>query len=387
MSVFPAFFGLVIMLCPAADAATELVLYAFKGGGDAAKPVGGLAVIGHTIYGASINGGRSGDGAIFAVTISGVERIVHDFAKGGGGVLPEAGPIAVGGALYGINSGRLANYRGNVIRVGLSGGELVLHRFAGEPSDGSMPYAPLLYRRGKYYGTTELGGGGSFSCSGSGQPGCGTVFSVTPSGRERVLCSFGSGTDIEGVPLSQLAWDDGLLYGTTSGGGIFNGTVFSLSTAGTEKVLHTFTGTPDGATPVGGLLDVGGLFYGTTTGGGADGNGTVFSITSAGVTKILYSFQGGTDGAYPTGDLINVAGRFYGTTTAGGGGPCTINKISGCGTVFSIKPDGTETVLHRFHSGTDGADPQGPLVSIGANLYGVTSEGGSGTGTVFVIKP
>jgi uncharacterized repeat protein (TIGR03803 family) len=378
-TVFRALFGSVMMLCPVAHAATESVLYAFKGGPDAANPVGGLAVIGHTIYGASVSGGRAAVGSIFAVTISGEESVVHSFSRGGGGLNPLAGVVAVAGVLYGTDTGPNHSGHGQLIRVSRSGRVLVEHRFAGPPSDGSLPAAPLLYRHGKFYGTTEFGG----------EAGYGAVFSVTSTGRERVLLSFNGVTDA-GEPLSSLVLDEGQLYGTTS---LDKGTVFSLNRSGEEKVLHQFTGSPDGATPRAGLLDVGGRLYGTTTAGGNYGYGTVFSITKAGQIKILYSFQGGRDGAFPTGNLINVGGTFYGTTTAGGGASCTINGIRGCGTVFSITPDGTETVLHHFHFGADGADPQGPLVSIGGNLYGVTYAGGeggnfaNGDGTVFVITP
>jgi uncharacterized repeat protein (TIGR03803 family) len=165
--------------------------------------------------------------------------------------------------------------------------------------------------------------------------------------------------------------------------------VFSLSTNGEEKVLHSFKAKRDGSNPAAGLLDVGGVFYGTTIFGGALGKGTVFSITRAGRLKVLHEFRRSVDGSYPTGNLINVNGTLYGTTQAGGGAACTFNGYKGCGTVFSIAPDGTETVLHAFQGAPDdGTDPQGPLVSIGGNLYGVTYAGGNDNdGTVFVITP
>ena len=189
--------------------------------------------------------------------------------------------------------------------------------------------------------------------------------------------------------MSQLVWKDGRLYGTAANGGSYGfGVVFSVDTTGQETVLHSFKGKGDGATPEAGLLNVGDLFYGTT-GGGEHGKGTIFSITKRGDKKLLYRFQGGSDGAVPTGDLINVNGTLYGTTFNGGGGPCAINGESGCGTVFSVAPDGTETVLYAFQSGpNDGAYPQGPLMSFGGGLYGVTIAGGSnGLGTVFVFTP
>ena len=63
----------------------------------------------------------------------------------------------------------------------------------------------------------------------------------------------------------------------------------------------------------------------------------------------LRSFGSGFDGVNPYAGLINVKGTLYGTTR--GGGP---NKS---GTVFSITPSGTETVVHSFGSGSDGVSP------------------------------
>ncbi|MGA8326822.1 MAG: choice-of-anchor tandem repeat GloVer-containing protein, partial [Candidatus Cybelea sp.] len=58
----------------------------------------------------------------------------------------------------------------------------------------------------------------------------------------------------------------------------FDGTVFSVTTSGTETVLHSFGGSGDGAHPDASLLNVNGTLYGTTGGGGAHGDGTVFSL-------------------------------------------------------------------------------------------------------------
>ena len=82
----------------------------------------------------------------------------------------------------------------------------------------------------------------------------------------------------------------GTLYGTTTqGGGVGSscggssdsgGTVFSVTPSGTEKVLHTFDGNgTDGLTPRASLIDVNGTLYGTTAHGGTHGDGTVFALT------------------------------------------------------------------------------------------------------------
>src|SRR5208282_1082113 len=82
--------------------------------------------------------------------------------------------------------------------------------------------------------------------------------------------------------------------------------------------------------------------------------------------SVLHSFTGGSDGGTPlAGFAIDTAGTLYGTTSTGG--------ASGIGTVFKISAEGTETVLHSFSSGTDGANPQGSLLGDAAgDLYGTT---------------
>ncbi len=64
---------------------------------------------------------------------------------------------------------------------------------------------------------------------------------------------------------------NGTLYGTTLRGGAYgrrgDGTVFSITTSGTEKVLHSFGKGSDGVDPEAGLIDVKGTLYGTTSEG------------------------------------------------------------------------------------------------------------------------
>jgi uncharacterized repeat protein (TIGR03803 family) len=127
--------------------------------------------------------------------------------------------------------------------------------------------AGLIDVCGTLYGTTV--GGGAF--------GLGTVYTVSPSGKERVLYSFKGGAD--GAGSSSLLTDvNGTLYGTTSG------TVFKISKSGTETVLHVFTGSPDGSNAFSGVTDAHGTLYGTTqTGGqgscaGGLGCGTVYAL-------------------------------------------------------------------------------------------------------------
>ena len=221
----------------------------------------------------------------------------------------------------------------------------VLHSFGGS-ADASNPYAGLLNVEGTLYGTTAYGGAN----------GDGTVFSITPSGTETVLYSFKGGPGDGEYPFASLINVNGTLYGTTSQGGAYCsstggcGTVFSITPSGTETVLHSFGGSGDGNGPLAGLINVKGKLYGTTMEGGANGDGTVFSIAPSGKESVRYSFKGGSgDGEFPLAGLINVKGKLYGTTVYGG--------ASDNGTVFSITPSGRETVLYSFKGSGDGATP------------------------------
>ncbi|MGC1760699.1 MAG: choice-of-anchor tandem repeat GloVer-containing protein, partial [Candidatus Cybelea sp.] len=69
-------------------------------------------------------------------------------------------------------------------------------------------------------------------------------------------------------------------YGITSSGGEYaGGTVFSLTQSGTEQVLHSFGHGKDGSDPVAALIDVNGTLYGTTESGGTQDEGAVFALT------------------------------------------------------------------------------------------------------------
>jgi uncharacterized repeat protein (TIGR03803 family) len=139
----------------------------------------------------------------------------------------------------------------------------------------------------------------------------------------------------------------GNLYGTAYTGGSAsvpsgNGVVFKLDTAGTETVLDTFKGGADGANPQAGVIrDSAGNLYGSTyyggNGIGTGGHGVVFKLDITGTETVLHTFTGGADGANP-GEVVirDSAGNLYGTTLNGGIGVCNFRE--GCGVVFKLKP-------------------------------------------------
>jgi uncharacterized repeat protein (TIGR03803 family) len=299
------------------------------------------------------------------------------------------------GKLYGttVVGGFFGN--GTVFSLTTSGKEKVLHSFEGGYADGSEPLGNLIKLNGKLYGTTYIGGGTSSLCSGGG---CGTVFSITTTGKETILHRFDEATD-GALPEAGLLAVHGVMYGTTALGGAYppsgKGTVFSVTPTGTENVLYRFQGSPDGDQPQARLADLDGTLYGTTSLGGtatqcADGCGTVFSITPGGNETVLHSFGTSGDGLYPEARFAKVNGKLYSTTSEGGtvSQPCG----NGCGTIFSITMTGVETILYEFTGGTMGWYPLSGVHRLHGTLYGTAAYGGSGCasngcGIVYALSP
>jgi uncharacterized repeat protein (TIGR03803 family) len=314
----------------------------------------------------------------------------------------------------------------------------VLHNFHSNSffsntDDGAHPWAGLIWdgNEGKFYGTTNQGG----------QWGYGTVFVLVPPVNPLDgwveypiydFCSASSCEDGSYPQASLLVGADGVLYGTTSKGGLYTGgygTVFKLTRdpvvdyQWTYAVIYNFCTVGyycyDGYHPVAELIaDKQGALYGTTPygGGGANNSGIAFKLTppaaGAGLWThtVLYNFCSDqfadqcNDGARPASALVfDTRGNLYGTTQFGGichddgfGSPYPCS-----GTVFKLTPPGngatvwTESVNHSFTSGIHGFQPVAALiVDSQNNLYGTTQFGGAprvngavGLGTVFKFGP
>jgi uncharacterized repeat protein (TIGR03803 family) len=217
---------------------------------------------------------------------------------------------------------------------------------------------------------------------------CGVTQAAGPS--FETLYNF-DGSDGAG-PVGRLArGPDGVLYGATYGGGSNGwGSVFSLtppSSPGgewTQAVLNSFTGGDDGSQPGAGvIIDLAGTLYGTTTFGGVYGYGVVFSLTppaspgGAWTETVLHHFTGGDDGADPNGSLVRTSnGIRFGTTSYGG------ENLSQ-GVAFALIPPSppggawTESVLHSFGGTGDGRQPFSSLIESDGVFYGTTVLGGA----------
>lgn len=275
--------------------------------------------------------------------------------------------------------------------------ETVLHNF-GNGTDGAEPNGLVMDAAGNLYGLTEMGG----------VNGAGMAYELSPSQgggwTETVLYNFSGGGYGNGS-YSLLRDAAGNLYGTMFFGGTYGeGMVFELSPGGggawTEKVLHSFGSGSDGQYPESGvIMDAAGNLYGTTYQGGTycaslSGCGIVYELSPSeggGWTETVVHNFNGNDGDRPWASLImDTAGNLYGTTYQGG----IYCAPFGCGTVFELSPSEgggwTETVLHSFNDeGSDGYDPQAALIRDSAgNLYGTTTqEDLNFYGTVFELSP
>jgi uncharacterized repeat protein (TIGR03803 family) len=357
------------------------------------------------------NGKAYGCGTIFSLTSTGHQSVLYRFAPPGG-LNGNGSFVYVHGLLYGETPDGGTPYHcgagsqggcGTVFELSTSGKERAIYNFKGigsAESDGSEPTGGLRYLDGKFFGVTF--GGGSLQE--------GTIFEVDLAGKERILHSFGSSDSDGANPQEGLIDVNGTFYGTTGAGGhdwgacrqAFGnscGTVFSITPSGKYRVLYRFKGARDAAAP-GGLTYLNGRLYGTSVFGGVAnsncpaGCGTVYEIDpNSGSERVIYRFTGGADGDYASAALMSYRGMLYGVTLLGGTGQsldCSLG--GGCGTIFQMTTLGEKTVLHDF-AGADGAWPNSRLLRVGGSLYGTSTIGGPhclpalGCGVVFELTP
>jgi uncharacterized repeat protein (TIGR03803 family) len=386
--------GFLLAVGPS-QAQTLTVLHNFTGESDGGNPLAGLTIDKNgNLYGTAEVGGANGYGTAFKLAKSGSSwtfDTLYSFASGTDGSYPTSrlmpGPD---GTLYGVTSGGGgAGGQGTVFNIAPGPVETVIYRFTDGSGSGEAPSCNLVFdKEGNIYGTTSTGGAN----------GSGTVFKLvkpTQAGQpwtEKVLYTFGSGTDGQ-FPIAGVNFDSaGNLYGTTSAGGTDGyGIVFKLTpspSGWTETILHNFQNGSDGSVPYGGLIfDKAGNLYGAATQGGTAGGGTVYQLVPSGSTytfNVLYTVPGwGISGTYRN-LYMDASGNIYGTTHCDG--------TNSAGSVFELSPatGGAWNVntLHNF----DGSDGQYVFSSMvfdqQGNIYGTTQVGGAdGYGVIWELTP
>ena len=306
----------------------------------------------------------------------------------------------------GVNpqSSLVADSAGNLYGTTLSGGsgfgtafELVhgaksyrfkqLYKFCSQLNcaDGTSPQASLIIdASGNLYGTA----------SGGGDTGHGTVFKLLPGNKrwkfQRLysFCPTGSCTDgshpagadtgatgaLTYVGAASRQPYDGVsqLFGTTADGGANGaGVTYALSVNGstwTESVLYDFcsqASCSDGQQAGNLIAKTSNTLYGTT----GSGHGSVFLLTAAAPKwklSTVYSFcpiSGCASGEVPNALALDTNGNLFGLTSQGGtGAQCSI--AGGCGVAFELtfsKRNGwKESILYNFCTllyCSDGAQP------------------------------
>lgn len=156
--------------------------------------------------------------------------------------------------------------------------------------------------------------------------------------------------------------------------------------AQTVDIVHEFQKPPDDSR--GELCEWNGVLYGTTLNGGDHDEGTVFEITPGGALTVLHSFGGPTGsgkGRLPWGGVACVDDGsgglvLYGTAWVGG--------ANDLGTIFRLVPGGAVELMHSFNGSTLGGRPQINLTQASDGyLYGATSSGSTGRGSLFRFLP
>jgi uncharacterized repeat protein (TIGR03803 family) len=344
---------------------------------DGARPTLGLTLGSNgNFYGTTSEGGNFSGGTMFEVTPAGVFTTVYQFCSQAN--CADAGAatnlvLAPGGKFYGAGV--------NVFEITPAGKYKTLYAFCSQPNcaDGEGPGGALaLGPDGTIYGTT--GAGGAF--------GQGTLFAVSPAGKERTLHSFAAAPDAIGnVANGVILGADGKLYGSLYAGGTRAfGSIFKATTSGHYNTLVNFGScqTCDGSDQPEGALVQGtdGNFYGTTYMGGPNSFGNIFQVTPSGVFTEIYTFCNGAgcpDGENPVSGLVQgTDGNFYGATT---GGSNIQACIGGCGTLYSLSMS-----LGPFVEANPGSGTVGQKIDIfGNNLKGTTSVTFNGTSATFVV--
>ncbi len=382
-------------------ASTTEVLYSFAGNDDGEYIDTDVAIdAAGNLYGTSVLGGESGGGTVWQLSPVGggwVHTVLYSFTGGADGGEPYKGvTLDAAGNLYGTavtgGSGSCEGGCGVTYKLTKSGTtwtQSVIHAFTGG-ADGSGPGARVAVDgRGNVYGMTPTGGAN----------GLGTIYSLHPKANGawafRVIHTFTGGSDGSSGSAGKLLIRGGHVYGAaTSGGTYSSGAVFELTPTRTGewdfKTIYSFLGAPDGVFPYGALLfDADGNLYGTTYYGGANGLGAAYklspNVTGEWTETVLYSFKTGRDGNSSISNLVSdAAGNLYGTTSEGG---------LGSGTIFKLSPSQsgtwTESIPHRFADSPDGAFPYAGMVGDGAGVFfGATVHGGAdGEGAIYRFTP
>lgn len=270
--------------------------------------------------------------------------------------------------LWGTTTAGFESGSGGIFSISADGKYFeTIHYFGENPGYGPMFCDILHASDGKKYGMTVYGG--PFDA--------GVIFQYDTAGNKYKAVHFFNKTNGAEPYGSLIQAKNGRFYGMTAFGGKYNqGVLFSYQPdSSSYKVLHHFKDTISGKNPYGDLIQAtNGLLYGMTSAGGIYNKGVIFSYNIAKDTFIRRFSFNDTLGAEPTGTLTQVGGKFYGVTRQGG-------TNTGKGAIFSIDTSNYKVTRYYSFGSSTGESPMGKLVMANnGRLYGVASTGGQSPG-------
>jgi len=395
---------------------TQTLIYTFDTDTEGSNPVVSLIPgAGGSLIGTTMNGGANGFGTAFRLSPPATgqtqwhKTVLHSFNGRDGGDVAAALIKGPGSLLYGVSP--IGGLPGNGTVFSLSPPtasqpdwvETPLYSFSGVAASG--PNATLI----------GDGTGALYGMSGSGRTGdMGSVaaFKLTPPATGQAawsyeqLYTFGTGTLLGEPQAPLIKGKNGAFYGMdpTNESQLFVLTPPTKGmTAWTRTTIVDFDDITDDI-PIGTSLIQGpdGTFYGTTHGGNAFAVSPPIQSGDPWTANIIFKFPKGFDYENIQNNFLTIGsdGVLYGTSSFTG-----MASSEELGTVFTLtRPEAgqsqnwTQTILYSFLGGTDGAQPNGPLlIGPGGTLYGTTLFGGddpggagnpsSGDGTVFALSP
>lgn len=309
-------------------------------------------------------------------------KSLYSFPEGGGDGSEPFATLTVGpdGDLYGttLNGGGLLG--GTAFKVSVVNGAVSFLGDFDPATTGQQPYARLVnIGDGYLYGATLRN-------RNEAEDPAGTVYRLDPVGGLTPI--FQVPTDVEGLdrsptnPRAVVQAEPGALHVLCGDyPGIWR---VPIDPSEPAEIIYTFAAdSADGDHAQSLIRGSDGYLYGTTeglavAGDGATTRGTIFRIKPDGSEMTLLHDCPEETGTSPGGALVEGPdGNFYGTMSAMG--------ANGLGCVYRISPEGDYTVLHHFK---DLGYPSGELLlARDGFLYGTASGGGSnGAGGVFRIR-
>jgi uncharacterized repeat protein (TIGR03803 family) len=304
--------GTVFKFTPADELTT---LYTFQGSDGASPNTALILAADGNFYGTTSGGGANGDGTVFMVTSAVKLTTLYSFS-GADGANPAGLVEAPDGNFYGTTDSDGDNGSGTVFKITPSGALTTLYSFCSRRkcADGSDPSALIQGTDGNFYGTTNSGGAGggtAFKITSEGK--LTTLYTFCAPTNNCATGFYPSGGLVQGT--------DGNFYGVNSDGGdAVNictanghygcGTVFSITPTGDLTTLHEFEIFPDGFRPSQKIIQgTDGNFY-STTGGSFLASlsmrdfGTVWSLSMG-----LAPFVSFVNGTAEVGHIVHILGQ------------------------------------------------------------------------------